>query len=69
MGARVDVEAAALFVGRGVDTVRKWVTRGLISRYPDGYDLDELQRRIDEVDTGKAVGGALAAHARTQADR
>jgi hypothetical protein len=28
-------------------TVRQWVARGIITRYPDGYDLTELLHWID----------------------
>jgi hypothetical protein len=42
-------------------TIRKWVQRGHIGDYPDGYDVKELLLWLDQRDTGKAVGGIVAA--------
>lgn len=70
MGAKVDLEAAALYAGVLQGTIWKWCRRGKITQHRGGlYDLDEIAAWLDERDTGKAVGGALAAHSRYQSAR
>lgn len=67
MRARVDAEAAAVYAEVKPDTVDRWRRRGKIRLYPDGYDLDELDDWLRRRHPGKAVGAALASHARHQA--
>lgn len=67
--ARVDLAAAAIYAEVAQGTVWKWVRRGHLSQHRDGYDLDEIDAWLARRDTGKAVGGALAAHSRHQSSR
>lgn len=51
-------------------TVRKWISRGLITRHDDGFDPDELFRWVETIrNLDQAVGGVVAAHNRHQTRR
>lgn len=46
-------------------TARVWISRGIITRHPDGFDPDEILQWLEQTrDIGKAVGAAVAAHNR-----
>jgi len=51
-------------------TIRQWLVRGHLTRYPDGVDVDELMHWVDTIrNDGKARGAILAAHTRHQTRR
>jgi hypothetical protein len=64
------VEMCVAWCGVKPGTVRVWITRGLITRHPDGFDPDEIAQWIETVrNTEKARGAALASHIRYQTRR
>jgi len=65
--ARVNLSQACSIAEVKPGTIRQWVNRGLVVRYPDGYDVHELLLWLDQTrDEGKAQGGMVAAHVRYQ---
>ena len=48
---RVDLDTAAKIAGVAKGTIRSWVHQGVVVRYPDGYDTQELQIWLDQRST------------------
>jgi hypothetical protein len=64
------VEMCVAWSGVKAATVRVWISRGLITRYPDGFDPDEIALWLETTrNTEKARGAALASHVRYQTRR
>jgi hypothetical protein len=68
----VPTDLAAAAVGVVPATIRKWVERGKLTRYPDGFDLAELAECADSRDldallskAGIALADRPACHLRT----
>ena len=66
---RVPLATAAAIAEVQEATVKKWVRRGLINEYPDGYETAEILHWIDQRSTGRAVHAVGLAHKRYQQAR
>jgi hypothetical protein len=67
MTGRVDLSQACSIAQVKPGTIRQWVNRGVVVRYPDGYDVYELLLWLDQTrNDGKAAGAAMAAHVQYQ---